>query len=125
MKIVVCQPGKAAYVKEIDGSLRSMQEVVGGYIETVGGLIDNAPVVLVCNEEGTLMVLPFCREFDIGEEKHAKFVGTLFFCMEDGDELVGIEDEAMQKMVLAFADNWFSDDPFGTKRAGDARRAKG
>jgi hypothetical protein len=56
--VIVYEPGKVGYVKQIDGSLKSMQEIVGGYIEQVpfqGG------VVLLCNEDGTMLRLPFNR----------------------------------------------------------------
>ena len=35
MKILVVEPAKAPKVKEIDGSLESMQEIVGGYIQAI------------------------------------------------------------------------------------------
>lgn len=42
-------------VIEIDGSLESMQKIVGGYIETFP--LDG-PILIVLNEEGKLMNLP-------------------------------------------------------------------
>ena len=33
MRVIVCRPGELAEVKEIDTDLKSMQEVVGGFIE--------------------------------------------------------------------------------------------
>ena len=47
MKILVVEPMKTPTVQEIDGSLRSMQELVGGTIQAVYPFDD--PVALVCN----------------------------------------------------------------------------
>lgn len=47
MKILVVEPMKRPYVQEIDGSLESMQKLVGGTIEAVYPFDD--AVVLICN----------------------------------------------------------------------------
>ena len=59
MKILVVEPMKTPTVQEIDGSLRSMQELVGGTIQAVYPFDD--PVALVCNDEGKLLGLPWNR----------------------------------------------------------------
>ena len=50
---------KGQYVKEIDSGLESLQHEVGGYIEAIYPY--EAPVALVCNEEGKLEGLPLNR----------------------------------------------------------------
>ena len=35
MKVIIVKPFTQPYIKEIKGNLRSMQEVVGGYIEAI------------------------------------------------------------------------------------------
>ena len=52
MTVVACYPGKTAQVIEIDGSLESMQQFVGGYLQAVYPFDD--PVAIICNEEGKL-----------------------------------------------------------------------
>jgi len=52
MKIIVVEPGKTPYKKDIEQTLKAMQETVGGYIEAVYPWDD--PVALVCDEEGKL-----------------------------------------------------------------------
>ena len=52
MQIIVVEPFKAAYTKDIEGSLESMQELVGGYIEAVYPFEDE--VAIVCDEEAKL-----------------------------------------------------------------------
>lgn len=57
MRILVVEPTKDPYVKEIDGSLASMQAIVGGYIQAVEPF-DDPNVLLLCNEEAKLLGLP-------------------------------------------------------------------
>ena len=52
MKILVVQPGKKPKAREINGSLESMQSVVGGYIQAIYPFEE--PIALVCNEEGKI-----------------------------------------------------------------------
>ena len=59
MKVIVVEPEKAPYIKEIDSGLRSLQHEVGGYIEAVYPYED--PVAIICNEEGKLNGLPLNR----------------------------------------------------------------
>ena len=59
MTILVVEPMKKPTIQEIDGSLESMQRIVGGDIEAVYPFDD--PVVLVCHGEGKLLGLPMNR----------------------------------------------------------------
>jgi len=59
MKILVVEPMKEPYAKEIQGTLEEMQAIVGGYIQAVYPFED--PVAVVCNDEGKLMGLPYNR----------------------------------------------------------------
>lgn len=58
MRILVVEPTKDPYVKEIDGSLASMQAIVGGFIQAVEPFED-PNVLLLCNEEPNSSV---CRK---------------------------------------------------------------
>lgn len=78
MKIAVYEPGRKPYVKEIDGSLESMQEIVDGPIEIGMGLNDNN--LLICNEEGLLQELPLQILFG------RMFAGTCFVCGTTGQD---------------------------------------
>ena len=55
MTAIIKRPGQPAFRREIDNTLEAMQELVGGYIETVylpGG------IVMIVNEEGKILRLP-------------------------------------------------------------------
>ena len=51
MKVVIKEPGRQAYVKEIENKLNVYQEIVGGYIEVLP-LIKSLRII--CNEEGKI-----------------------------------------------------------------------
>ena len=53
MKVIIVKPFTNPYVATIKGDLRSMQEIVGGYIEVIYPF-DNPEIALICNEEGKL-----------------------------------------------------------------------
>ena len=59
MTILVIEPEKEPYVKEIKTGLAAMQNEVGGSIEMVYTFED--PIGIVCNEEGKLMGFPLNR----------------------------------------------------------------
>ena len=59
IQVLIVEPGKRPYIKEIDGSLASLQQEVGGYIQVVYPFDD--PVGLICNEEGKLLNLSLNR----------------------------------------------------------------
>ena len=57
--VLVVEPDKVPYVKEIDPGLKSLQSEVDGWIEAVYPFED--PVAIVCNEEGKMNGLPLNR----------------------------------------------------------------
>lgn len=56
MKVLIVEPQKPPYEKDLDGSLSSLRREVGGSIEAVYPFDD--PVALICNESGKLDGLP-------------------------------------------------------------------
>ena len=75
MKIIVVEPLEAPYIQEIDGTLQSMQNIVGGLIEPI--YIND--VAIVVNEEGKLIGLPANR-FVRRESWEDILCGTFFIC---------------------------------------------
>lgn len=59
MTVLVVEPGRTPYVKEIDSGLKSLQTEVGGWIEAVYPFEEE--VALICNEEAKLYGLPLNR----------------------------------------------------------------
>ena len=87
MKIVVFEPNKRGYIKEIPNTLEAMQEVVGGKIEVVHLTTD---VIAVCNEEGRILGLPNNR---------CGLVGTFFCCGEDGEDFTSLSEGTKQRLI--------------------------
>ncbi len=59
LRVLVVEPEKTPYVKEIPHTLEALQQEVGGLIEVIYPFRDM--VGLVCNEEGKLLGLPLNR----------------------------------------------------------------
>ena len=77
MRAIIKEPGKAPVEKEIQNTLRALQEAVGGYIEPV---MVEEDLVVICDEEGRLKGKPYNCWFD-----GISFVGTIAV-VGSGDE---------------------------------------
>lgn len=85
IRVVMCPARRAPYITEMDGSLESMQEAVGGYIECV---TQPDGSVIICNEEGRILAMSDNKSLP-------GLVGDCFICGSAGEELVGLsENEA-------------------------------
>lgn len=85
MLILSVEPGKVPEAKEISGSLREMQELVGGPIQVIYPFEEQ--VALVCNEEGLFLGLPANRGLRGRDGKLYDIIcGTFFLCGAPADE---------------------------------------
>ena len=101
--VLVVEPGKEPYVKEIDSDLKSLQHEVGGCIEAIYPYED--PVALVCNEEGKLEGLPLNRALrDEDGDIYDVVAGTFMVVGLTDDSFGSLTVEQMQK----FADHFKS-----------------
>lgn len=91
MKILIVEPGRAPYRAKIEDRLEAMQAIVGGHIETVLPFRD--AVVLVCNEEGLILELPFNRLVRMD----MPIFGTFFLCGAGEEDLTDLPDEMAEK----------------------------
>ena len=97
MKVLIVEPLKDPYVKEIDSSLESMQSIVGGLIQAIYPF--DHPVALICNEEGKLMRLPLNRAlFDKDGNIVDIIAGTFFICSApaDSENFESLTDEQIE-----------------------------
>ncbi len=97
MKVLIIEPEKAPREAEIGNDLKSLQEVVGGYIEVVYPYDD--PVALVCNEEGKLTGLPLNRKL----EDYDVIAGTFFICGLNEDNFGSLSPDLLEKYGEKFA----------------------
>lgn len=83
IKVIMCPCDRAPYVTNITPTLKNMQKIVGGYIETVTVMHD---AVVVCNEEGRIQGLPDNHSIFL-----ENFVGDAFICGCHGENLDSLE----------------------------------
>ena len=98
MRVLVVEPERRPEVREIDGSLESMQKVVGGWIQALYPF--DEPVALVCNDEGKLMNLPANRGLrDKNGRIYDIVVGTFFLCgaPADSDCFASLTSEQIER----------------------------
>ncbi len=101
MRVVMSEPEKNAYVTDIDGSLASMQKIVGGLIQAVYPFEEQ--VCLVCNDEGKLQGLPLNRALrDEAGNIYDIISGTAFLCDCSGDDFGSLSDEQVAKFQEIF-----------------------
>ena len=104
MKILVIEPLKAPYVKEIKDGLESMQEIVGGLIQAIYPF-DHPEIALICNEEGKINHLPLNRALLDEKGSIVDIVaGTFFLCSApaDGENFESLTDEQIEKYKKRF-----------------------
>lgn len=104
MRILLVEPGKRPVLKEIDGSLKSMQEIVGGTIQAIYPFEE--PVALICNDEGKLLGLPLNRALRDGcGQLYDAIAGTFFLCgaPPDTDHLDSLPEGLVRKYQRRFA----------------------
>ena len=103
MKILVIEPEKKPVVKEIDGSLDSMQKIVGGIIQALYPFAEE--VACICNDEGKLLGLELNRGLRDGIGNLYDIIcGTFFLCgaPADSDEFYGLTPQQMKRMEQRF-----------------------
>ena len=103
MRILVVEPTKDPYVKEIDGSLESMQSIVGGYIQAVSPFEDPT-VLLVCNEDGKVIGLPENRFLrDSAGRPYDIVHGTFFLAQGSGEEFCSLTDKQIKTYTRLYS----------------------
>ena len=101
MRVLVVEPERRPGPREIDGSLESMQGIVGGLIQPVYPFDD--PVALVCNDEGKLMNLPANRGLrDKDGQIYDIVFGTFFLCGVDSNHFSSLTPEQLERYRQRF-----------------------
>ena len=101
MTVLVVEPRKEPYLKEIDPGLHSLQAEVGGDIATAYPFSD--PVGLVCNDEGKLIGLELNRGLrDEHGEIYDIMAGTFLVVGLSEDSFTSLTPEQVQKYTEHF-----------------------
>lgn len=99
MRILVIEALEKPYIKEIDGSLESMQKIVGGLIQAIYPY-EYKDVALVCNEEAKLIGLPLNRAlYDDQGQIYDIIAGRFFLCQApaDSENFKSLNDEQIKQ----------------------------
>ena len=101
MTVLVVEPMKKPYVKEIDPDLHSLQAEVGGDIGATYPYSD--PVALVCNDEGKLIGLDLNRGLrDENGEIYDIVAGTFLVVGLGEEDFASLSPELIQKYTEQF-----------------------
>ena len=105
MKVLLVEPNADPRAIEIDGSLASMQSLVGGLIEAIYPFSDL--IALICNDEGKLTGLPQNRPLKHPEtgEIYDIVCGPFFLCSAppDSENFESLPDDLIEKYSKVFA----------------------
>ena len=84
IKVMICEPDKAAYTKEIKNNGDTIREILGGLMESHHPFWpkrskETASMFILCNEDGKFLDLPRCRALTddkgtIYDVVHGKFI---------------------------------------------------
>lgn len=102
--VLVVEPGKVPYTKEIGDDWRAFQAEVGGTFQIIYPGYD--PVGLVCNDDGKLLGLPLNRGLlDDDGELYDVVAGTFFLVgLGGGGTTVSLTEEQIRKYEQRFHD---------------------
>lgn len=102
MRILVIEPEHRPEVREIEDSLTTMQQIIGGLIQPI--YLDDS-VALICNDEGKLMNLPANRGLrDKDGQMYDIVFGTFFLCgaPADSDHFTSLTQEQIEQYRKMF-----------------------
>ena len=101
MTVLAVLPSKVPERMELDGSLESMQEFVGGTIQAVYPFSD--PVAIVCNDDGKLMGLEHNRALrDDDENVYDILCGPFFICGLGEENFASLPEDLLRKYAQYF-----------------------
>lgn len=99
--VLVVEPQKKPYAKEIGGDLKSLQHEVGGYIQAVYPFRE--PVALICNEEGKLSGKALNRALrDESGQIYDVVAGTFLIAGLGKEGFVSLTPEQMEHFMQYF-----------------------
>ena len=109
MRILLIEPERPPAVREIDGSLYSMQTLVGGTIQALYPFEDE--VALICNDDGKCLDLPLNRALYQPEsgQLYDIIAGTFFLCgaPKDSESFASLTEVQIHRYQQRFADPEF------------------
>jgi len=101
IKVILCKPNETAKAIEIENSLSSLQEIVGGIIQVIYPFSDE--VGIVANDEGKLLGLPLNRGLKYDNGNLYDILCGDFLVVGLGEEdFCSLSPELMEKYLYIF-----------------------
>ena len=101
LSVLIVEPQKKPYAKEIGGDLKSLQREVGGYIQAVYPFCE--PVALICDDEGKLSGKALNRALRDEEGQIYDVVAGTFLIAGLGEEdFISLTPEQMEHFMQYF-----------------------
>ena len=99
--VLACRPGQPAEVIKMPNELKSLQEFVGGYIQSVYPYKD--PVALIVNDEGKLENLPLNRALQTDKgEIYDVVAGPMLVVGLSEENFASLSDDMLRKYQEKF-----------------------
>lgn len=90
IKVIIKQPGEpVGHIEEIDNTLKAMQKIVGGFIETVPIAEGSDRIIMIVNEEGKYMLLQE-NFWALLRGRWDLIVGPVIICGDSGEDFVDV-----------------------------------
>lgn len=90
MVVAIKEPGGAWERRSINSDLKTMQDIVGGWIEAVTFSED---LIILCNEEGRIDNLP--HHTALGQD----WCGTIIAVGSDGEEFASLTPRILESLI--------------------------
>ncbi|WP_195278530.1 DUF3846 domain-containing protein [Clostridium sp. J1101437_171009_A5] len=103
LRVLVVEPLRAPYSRELPDTLEEMQKLVGGTIQAIYPF--DEPVALICHDEGKLLGLPPNRALrDENGVLYDIVCGTFFLCAAppDSDSFESLNEEQLERYAARF-----------------------
>lgn len=103
ISVIICEPGEKARYADIENDLKTMQNIVDGYIEAL--MPFNNDICIICNEEGKMNSLSLNRTiYDENENIIDIIAGTFVLCWApiDSEEFESLPEKVAEEMFNKF-----------------------
>ena len=101
IKVVMCEPGRAARITEIGTELEDLQRAVGGMIEAYYPFEEQ--VCIVCNDEGKMNGMSPCRAVYGEDGKMMDIIfGPCFICDCSGENFGSLSQDQIKRYTEQF-----------------------
>ena len=101
MRVLVVEPLERPIIKEIEGTLESMQRIVGGNIQAICPFNDSVNVIT--SDMGKLIEQPMNRVLrDMDGKIDDVICGTFFICGVSNQDFISLTDEQIERYTRIF-----------------------